>query len=356
MKQLNCNTQNRKGKHLIYEERIKAEALARLGLTPTEIGEQLGGRSRRTIERELMMGRVQLLNSDLTTRYEYSADIAQKEHDIRATNKGPTLKIGKDHELAEYLEKVIGNKKERMSPYSAIQNIKNNGLKFKTSISYKTVYNYLDKDLFLRISNKDLMIKKDGKRRSYNRVRQAITNAKGTSITEREPEIENRSEYGHWEMDTVVGKQGTKKVLLVLSERATRQELIFKIASKSQKEVIKALDKLERKIGSNEFRKIFKTITCDNGCEFLDFDGIEKSIRNKKKRTKLYFAHPYSSWERGTNENINKMIRRFIPKGADIANYSDKEIERIQNWINNYPRHIFNGLTSNMMLENYIAA
>jgi IS30 family transposase len=59
-----------------------------------------------------------------------------------------------------------------------------------------------------------------------------------------------------------------------------------------------------------------------------------------KQGTKVYFAHPYSSWERGTNENINKMIRRFIPKGVDILDYSNKDIERIQNWINNYPRII----------------
>ena len=70
----------------------------------------------------------------------------------------------------------------------------------------------------------------------------------------------------------------------------------------------------------------------------------------------MYFAHPYSSWERGTNENINKMIRRFIPKGVDIANYSIKEIERIQNWINNYPRRILGGLSANIAEQKYIAA
>ena len=81
-------------------------------------------------------------------------------------------------------------------------------------------------------------------------------------------------------MDTVVGKQGTKTVLLVLSERATREELIFKIPSKSQSAVVKQLDKLERKIGKS-FAETFKTITCDNGCGNLDFEGIETSVRNK---------------------------------------------------------------------------
>ena len=152
-------------------------------------------------------------------------------------------------------------------------------------------------------------------------------------------------------MDTVVGKQGTKTVLLVLSERVMRKELIFKIPSKSQAAVVKVLDRLERKMGKL-FEETFKTITCDNGCENLDFEGIERSIRNKKRRTKVYYAHPYSSWERGTNENINKMIRRFIPKGIDISEFTSKQIEQIQHWINNYPRRIFNGLSANIMENN----
>jgi IS30 family transposase len=156
-------------------------------------------------------------------------------------------------------------------------------------------------------------------------------------------------------MDTVVGKRGTKTVLMVLSERVTRKELIFKIPSKSQVAVVKVLDKLERKMGMI-FSKTFKTITCDNGCENLDFEGIENSVRNKGKRTKVYYAHPFSSWERGTNENINKMIRRFIPKGIDISTFTSKQIEQIQHWINNYPRRIFNGLSANMMEKNAIRA
>ena len=351
MGQLKDTTKSKKGKHLNYEDRIKIEALYKLGLTPTCIGEQIGNRSRRTIERELVVGAVILMNSDLTTYESYSADVAQEERDSRSSNKGPSLKIGNDHELAAYLEKAIGSTKEKLSPYGAIQNIINKSLKFKTSICSKTLYNYLDKDLFLNISNKDLIVKKSGKKRGYNKVRQALNNVRGTSISERPESIDKRDEVGHWEMDTVVGKQGTKTVLLVLSERTLRKELIFKIKSKSQKDVIHTLDKLERKLGSGMFLKTFQTITCDNGCENLDFAGIEKSAINKSPRTKVYYAHPYSSWERGTNENINKMIRRFIPKGVDISAFSDKEIARIQNWINNYPRRILGGLSANLAEE-----
>jgi len=295
---------------------------------------------------------VDQLTSKLLLYKAYSADVGQQEHDKRGTAKGPLLKIGKDHKLAEYIEVSI---KSGNSPYVTLQNIENNGLQFETNICSKTVYNYLDNNLFLHISNKDLPVKKNGKKRDYHKIRQAITNIKGISISERPANIDDRKEYGHWEMDTVVGKQGTKTTLLVLSERATRKELIFKINSKSQNEVIRILNRLERKLGK-EFSNTFKTITCDNGGEFLDFESVEKSIKNKQKRTQVYFAHPYSAWERGTNENINKMIRRFVPKGVDISAFSHKEIERIQNWINNYPRRILDGLSANMAVQKYMAA
>ena len=363
MKQLNCNTQSKKGKHLNFEDRLKLEALFPLGLTPEEIGKRLGGRTRRTIERELERGKAQRkrLNPNNSKRVEeplyiieevYSAQIGQQKHDEKAANKGPGLKIGNDHELAADIEEKI---LDGFSPYAAIEKIKQNGKRYKTSICYKTVYNYLDNDLFLNISNKDLPVKKHGKKRNYNRVRKAYNNIRGTSISERPPEIENREEYGHWEMDTVAGKAGTKAVLLVLSERKVREELIFKLSSKTQSEVQKRINGLERKYGSR-FREKFKTITCDNGCELLDFESLEKSSRNKGKRTKIYYAHPYSAWERGTNENINKMIRRFIPKGSNIADYSEKEIKRIQHWINNYPRRILGGLSAAMAAEIYFAA
>ena len=353
MGQEKYTTKERKGKHLNYEERIKIEALHRSGLRPSGVGLQLD-RSKRTIERELAKGKVELLNSDLTTYETYSAEVGQMEYDKRATGKGPALKIGKDHKFAEYIETSI---KSGLSPYATLQNIKNKGLEFDTEICLSTLYTYIDDGLFLGISNKDLPVKKDGKKRKYRKVRQAITNTKGTSISDRPEHIEMREEAGHWEMDCVVGKQGTKAVLLVLSERATRKELIFKMKSKTQDEVVKVLSKLERKMGRVRFSKTFKSITTDNGGEFLDFYRIEKSLfAKKKKRTKMYYAHPYSAWERGTNENINKMIRRFIPKGVDISRFSDDEIKEIENFINNYPRRILNGLSANMAMIYYLAA
>lgn len=353
MGQIQNITKSRKGKHLNYEERIKIEALYRSGLRPSDIGLQLE-RSRRTIERELAKGMVEQVTSELIPYMTYSADVGQKEYDKRATAKGPPMKIGKDHNFVEYIEKSI---KAGKSPYATLQSIKNEGLKFNTSICVRTLYTYINDGLFLGISNRDLPVKKDGKKRDYRKIRQAITNVKGTSISERPAHIDNRKEVGHWEMDCVVGKRGTKTALLVLSERSLRKELIFKISHQTQDNVIKVLDRLERSMGRVQFSETFKSITTDNGGEFLDFEGIEKSLfAKKKKRTKMYYAHPYSAWERGTNENINKMIRRFIPKGADISEFSDNDIKRIEDFINDYPRKVLGGLSANMATKKHIAA
>ena len=86
----------------------------------------------------------------------------------------------------------------------------------------------------------------------------------------------------------------------------------------------------------------------DNGSEFLDSEGLERScIKPGEKRTECYYAHPYSSWERGSNENANRLIRRFVPKGTDINKLTQKDVKRIEQWMNNYPRRIFGYKTAN---------
>jgi IS30 family transposase len=340
MSQFNNTVESRKNKYLNEKERYRIEILLKEGLKPYEIAQRMD-RGIRTIEREIARGSVWLQNHDLTYRKEYCADVGQRIYEQNARNKGPGLKIGKDHKLVKHIEnKVI---KEKYSPDAVIGEIREKGLEFKTTICTKTLYNYIDRgDVFLNLTNRDLPVKKEGKKRDYKKVKIAHKNLKGTSIEERPPEVNNREEYGHWEMDCVVGKRdGKGAVLLVLSERSIREEIIIKMPSKTQESVIAALDGLERKYGK-AFREKFKTITVDNGSEFLNYKGVERSIRSREdKRVKLYYAHPYSSWERGTNENINKLIRRFIPKGTDIGKISKKAIKYIEDWINSYPRRIF---------------
>ena len=171
---------------------------------------------------------------------------------------------------------------------------------------------------------------------SHRRV--ALNNPTGTSIEERTAVINERLEEGHWEMDTVVGKPGTKACLMVMTERKNNLELVFRLSGKTQSCVVKQLDQLERKLGTVRFREVFKSITCDNGCENLDAAGIERSIWRKGSRTKVYYAHPYSAYERGANEGANVLIRRFVPKGTDIGLLSRADVKRIAHWMNHYPR------------------
>lgn len=346
MSQSNHTVKTRKNKHLNIRERYRIEDLAKERVTPFEIAKRLG-RHQRSIEREIAKGTISLKNSDLTYRKEYCADVGQRIYEENSKNKGPGLKIGKDHKLANYIENKIV--KDKYSPDAVIGEIEAKSLKFNTKICTKTLYNYIDRDdVFIRLTNKDLPVKKDKKKGSYKKIKIAHKNLKGTSIEDRPESVENREEYGNWEMDCVVGNQGgSGAVLLVLSERKTREEIIFKMPDKTQESVKNRIDALERKYGKKFIEK-FKTITVDNGSEFLDFKGIEASVKSPiKKRVMVYYAHPYSSWERGTNENSNKLIRRFIPKGTDIGNISKKKIKYIENWMNNYPRKILGYKSAN---------
>ena len=118
--------------------------------------------------------------------------------------------------------------------------------------------------------------------------------------------------------------------------------------------VVASLDMLEEKWGKL-FSTVFKSITVDNGVEFSDTVGLERSCLRAEKRTALYYCHAYSSWERGTNENINKLIRRHIPKGVDFDDRTADDIVYIENWINNYPRRLFKFKTSKELFEAELA-
>jgi len=166
------------------------------------------------------------------------------------------------------------------------------------------------------------------------------------SIDNRPEDVQGRLTAGHWEGDTVYSsKNGSKECLLTLVERKSRMELIVKIPNRTQKSVKKGVDRIERQFGSRLFRMVFSSVTFDNGVEFSDVLGLENSALTKGKRTALFFAHPYCSSERGTNENHNGIIRRFLPKGTDFSFIKTKTVREIQNWMNTYPRKILNGST-----------
>lgn len=146
----------------------------------------------------------------------------------------------------------------------------------------------------------------------------------------------------------------TKKTLLVLTERKSRREIIRPMRDQTARSVVRVLDSLEREYGAN-FNKIFRTITVDNGSEFADCAGMEKSCRRKGNRTKIYYCHPYSSYERGSNENVNRMIRRWFPKGTDFRKVTAKAIQKVEDWINNYPREILGFRTAEAVFQEGVA-
>ncbi len=349
------------GKHYTQfteRERYQLEALLKVGTPKYKIAKILG-KCPKTIYNEIKRGTVEQLNTDLTKRKEYLADRGQQVYRENKSVQGANLKIANDYKLAEHIENRIIN--DKYSPNAVLMEISNNSnLNFKTTICKTTLYSYINKGIFLNLTNKHLPVKRKGKKQDYKRT-VALKNTKGRSIEERPKELLERKDFGHWELDTVVGARGKGKAcLLVFTERSTRTELIRKIPDKKVNSVCKILDKIEKELGAKKFRETFKTITMDNGVEFLDSKGIEKSCVNKvTPRTTTYYCHPFSSWERGSNENANKLIRRFIPKGEVIENYTDEYIAYIEHWVNNYPRKLFSGKSSQQKLcelsENKVA-
>ena len=332
---------------LTHADRIKMEALLNAGHSVQEVADQLHVH-RATVYREYKRGKYMHRNTEYIEEERYSSDLGQKAHDWYVTGKGRPLKVRNNLQYIQMLEQKI--LKEKFSPEAALKALQEEGCEMRVSVC--TVYRYIDDgDIFPTLTNKDLPVKGKQKKKEKQKKVQKRASA-GVSIEKRPLEVETREEFGHWEMDTVKGKRGvTKSCLLVLSERKTRMELIFKIANQGAAAVVEALDSLERKWGE-QFPIMFKTITVDNGVEFSDTEGIERSVfNNQKKRTSLFYCHAYSSWERGTNENINKMIRRHITKGVDFDDKTDDDIIYVENWINSYPRRLFRFQTSKALFD-----
>ena len=332
----------KKKRQLQYEDRLKIAAWIETKMSVINIAKRLEV-SRQTIYRELKRGKFRKKNSDWTFSDVYDPYVAQRHYEEHLKVRGRDLKIGHDLKLVKYIEHKIVE--EKRSPEAALAEIKRENRKFDTEICVTTLYSYIKKGIFLNIKMEDMPVKKK-KKRKKRVVAQKRAQA-GDSIKYRPEHIESREEFGHWEMDTVVGPQGkSKKCCLVLTERKTRGEIVRLLENRTAEAVVKEMDKIERQFTEKEFRKIFKTITVDNGMEFSDVEGMERSRRNKKNRTKLYYCHPYRSSERGSNENNNRFIRRVIPKGVNFDHLTRTQVQDIEDWINNYPRPMFQYATS----------
>lgn len=346
----------RKGtKDLTLTQRRQLETLLKAGLHKKVIANQLGV-CLATVYKELKRGECTQKVYHYTdcfgenhykTVKSYSADIAEYKYRLNQSAHGAPLKIGNDFDLVYAIENRVIN--DKISPCAALGEIKRKGL-CRTTISKTTLYRYIRLGyIFTRITMQD--VKLQAKHYQKAKIKRP---PKGTSIEHRPAEIAARNTFGHWEMDCVIGKQGTKETILVLTERLTRFEIVFKMPDHKAATVVRYVNKLENRYGK-QFRKLFKSITVDNGVEFSDYKGLEKSIYGGK-RTSVYYCHPYTSCERGSNERLNREIRRLIPKGTDLSTISDKRIQAVETWINAYPREIFGYATSTEMFNAQLQA
>ena len=120
--------------------------------------------------------------------------------------------------------------------------------------------------------------------------------------------------------------------------------------------LVAALNRMERKLGSAAFREMFRSITIDNGVEFADCAGMESSCRRSGARTHVYYCHPYSAYERGSNEAANRIIRRFLPKGTDFSSLTRQKVKEIEAWMNDYPREKLGWKSANRAIAEHARA
>ncbi len=333
------------GQHLIFEDRkiieqmynenlqlpkrdkLSKRAMAKLlGLPPS------------TFDDELLRGLS--VNPSIRNEkevYEYSAEKAQAYIRKGAANKGCGMKM--TNKLAVVLKKGIVN--EKKSPTHIRRDMIREGWLDVPCV--KSIYNHIHHgDIGVDCDQTPYGLKKQPKRKRKG-LRKFMPRPERLSIEKRSKYIATRKQFGHWEMDCIVSCIGGRGGLLVLTERSTRYTIIVKLKAISQKEVLKAIRSiLRRKLMSKVL-----TITTDNGGEFLDCIKIQEAFTKINKMLKIYYAHAYCSWEKGSVENANRHIRRFFPKGTDFTNVTKKQIEHVQKFINSIPREILNGEDAN---------
>ena len=265
----------------------------------------------------------------------YVAEKAWKQHE---KNKKNSVKKMKEIENTEYMDALSEKIKHGISPEVALATTEN---KTGEKISLPTLYLRIDRGL-MKCKNIDLRnklkraTKKDEdeeKEKKHNREKHR---ANGRSYGDLSEEERRQKLDRFAEMDTVEGVKGSK-LLMTLINRKTSFLFGIPISNKKQESIIKELDKLELTM-EDKFKLILEKIITDNGCEFLDYEGIEKSAITGEKRISVYYADPYASYEKGQIENQHRLIRYFYPKGVDFAKYKDSDIIEKINRINNYPR------------------
>ena len=330
---LNDTTSPVKGQHLTLTERIEIQTWKRLGKSNRFIAKELG-RSHSTINDEIKRGTAfqkKLVNGRAIYSENYYAETGQFVYEKHREACKPRYKLLKVEEFIQFAKQKT--QVEKWSPDIIVGRAVTEELYAPYErVCAKTLYRYIDEGL-MNLNKLDLWLKlQRNTKPKRDRERKRIL---GQSIDERPQEINDRLTFGHWEIDTVVGKKTKgEPVVLTLTERLTRYQIIIKITGKNEAAVKETMESLSK--GNPHFPKLFKSITADNGSEFASLSEALQGLSD------IYFAHPYSSWERGTNEKHNGILRRFIPKGKSLKDYSNDQIKQITHWMNHLPRKILN--------------
>ncbi|CJQ26929.1 IS30 family transposase [Streptococcus pneumoniae] len=295
-----------KGKHLTIDSRRLIERWKKEGKSNREIASLLG-KAPQTIHTKIKRRTVRKCLGKGRFKEVYSADYAQQSYE---NNRKHSVK--KSSVTKELKEKILHYHNQKFSPEMMV-------MAKGVNVGISTIYYWIHHGK-LGLSKQDLLYPRKGKALK----KQASTNFKpaGQSIEQRSEAINLRLENGHYEIDTVLLTRAKNYCLLVLTDRKSRHQIIRLIPNKSAEVVNQALKLILKQ------HKIL-SITADNGTEFNRlFDVFSEEH--------IYYAHPYAFWERGTNENHNRFIRRWLPKGT--KKMTPKEVAFIEKWINNYPK------------------
>lgn len=329
-------TEHRKGQHLLAEERHEIEVRLKDGWSPYRIAKHLG-RAYNTIKSEIARGTVYLYNGKVT-RYKAKAGEQQYKE-----NRRNSRRQYKRMEVSAF----IGYVEENFAAGWSLDVCAGKALasgKFHRDqiVCTKTLYNYVDNGL-IRIKNMDLpeKLSRNTKKEKVRKHKRIL----GDSIELRPESVELREEFGHWEVDTVLGsKYDNEPCAVTLTERKTRNSIWIKAANHTADAVQEAVQSIIDYFGVMA-SCVFKSITGDNGSEFARLAELAS------RGTRVYFTHPYSSWEKGTNECHNKLLRRFIPKGVSMTKYSTEDIAYMADWANALPRKILGYRTPEELFE-----
>lgn len=329
---------HKKGSHLSYEDRVTIQLRLKDKKSIRSIAREIG-RSPSTISNEIKRGTVTLYHGSV---HRYKASAGQKAYEQHKHNGGHRYAHLVKHRFIAYTVNHFMNDGWSLDACTG-RALQSGTFKRSEIVCTKTLYNYVDQGL-ISIKNIDLPEKLH---RSTKHQRSKINKRKlGRSIEERPAAINTRQEFGHWECDLVLGaKTKDDKVLLTLLERKSREYFIIPLANKESSTVVDTFMKLMANYREH-FNEVFKTITTDNGSEFADLSTLE-SVAD----TLVYYAHPYTSCEKGSIERHNGLIRRFIPKGKRIDHFSVQAIVDVETWANSLPRKLLHYKTPDEIFE-----